>query len=95
VLRLYPWGRNYNPLICNSQESGLGGRVRVFDLPEGRSPCGAYNLIGNVAEWAGRNLAVGGSWRDHCDDVKQWSRRCDGPQYDVGFRYCAEEGAVR
>ena len=25
--------------------------MRVFELPEGRSACGAYHLVGNVAQW--------------------------------------------
>jgi formylglycine-generating enzyme required for sulfatase activity len=89
--RVYPWGNEYDPLRCNAADSGRGGRVRVFDLPEGRPPCGAFHLVGNVAEWTGGGQVLGGSWRNNCRDPEGWRRCCEGPAVYVGFRYCVFE----
>jgi formylglycine-generating enzyme required for sulfatase activity len=85
----FPWGADYVPYWCNARDSGWGGPVRVFEIADGRSPCGAFNLVGNVYEWCGNAHVIGGSWRSSCvtpDIVKA----ADGPKDDIGFRYWAE-----
>lgn len=86
--RVYPWGQTYQPARCNAVESGWGGPLRVFDLPQGRSACGAYHLVGNVWEWVGPNRVAGGSWEESCEDRESWHRTHTEPSVRVGFRYC-------
>lgn len=45
--RKWPWGNEFDPAKCN----GGSGPVPVRSYPEGRSPCGCYNMAGNVWEW--------------------------------------------
>ncbi|MFC1569376.1 SUMF1/EgtB/PvdO family nonheme iron enzyme [bacterium] len=72
---LYPWGDNYSSNKCNSAESGNQNVVAVDSYPEGRSPFGCYNMMGNVYEWVDespndsdqfKNLA-GGCWAVSCE----------------------------
>jgi formylglycine-generating enzyme required for sulfatase activity len=45
--RTWPWGKDFDASRCNP-----GGRTMpVRSFPEGRSPCGCYNMSGNVWEW--------------------------------------------
>jgi formylglycine-generating enzyme required for sulfatase activity len=48
----YPWGNEPLPGRCNSKESGLGttSPVGLFS-PEGDSPDGVIDMVGNVWEW--------------------------------------------
>lgn len=48
----YPWGNEPLPGRCNSKESGLGATspVGLFS-PEGDSPEGLIDMVGNVWEW--------------------------------------------
>lgn len=50
--RLYPWGNQWRAGITNI---GLkpGKIEEVGRFPEGASPCGAQDMIGNVWEWTG------------------------------------------
>jgi formylglycine-generating enzyme required for sulfatase activity len=66
--RQYPWGDSWNDRAAASKEKG--GQVRaVKSYPEGRSPFGAYDMVGNVWEWTsddaldadGKNLTKDGS----------------------------------
>ena len=46
----YPWGNEWDERASASEETG--GRVRaVKSYPAGRSPFGAYDMVGNVWEW--------------------------------------------
>jgi len=91
----YPWGNLYAPIKCNSCKTGMGGPAPVFDFSDGRSPCGCYNLVGNVAEWGdavgdmapGCWWVLGGSWEDDCSNMESWSKPCNAPNYNIGFRY--------
>jgi len=44
----YPWGNEFDPTRLNASQ---GGTQRVGSRPTGRSPCGAYDMAGNVWEW--------------------------------------------
>ena len=48
----YPWGNEWNDEMSESAETK--GKVRpVKNFPKGRSPLGAFDMIGNVWEWTG------------------------------------------
>jgi serine/threonine-protein kinase len=49
--RPYPWGNDFNPLHCNTSESGIGGLTEVGRFPNGASPSGCCDMIGNVLQW--------------------------------------------
>jgi len=49
--RVYPWGSAFDAAKCNSRESGVKGTSLVGSYPEGASPCGAFDMAGNVWEW--------------------------------------------
>lgn len=52
----YPWGNEWNDEAAQSRE--VEGKIRpVKSLEAGRSPYGAYEMIGNVWEWTS-DLAV-------------------------------------
>jgi hypothetical protein len=48
----YPWGDGEPAsLVANSLEAGIGGLTPVGLFESGRSSVGAYDLVGNAAEW--------------------------------------------
>jgi len=49
--RRLPWGNERDPSRANTRESGLGGAAPVGSFPEGASPYGALDIVGNVWEW--------------------------------------------
>ncbi len=73
--RLYPWGERYDSSLCNSAESGHGTTVPVDSYPEGKSPYGCYNMVGNVLEWVNEPhldsneyyYVRGGCWAVSCE----------------------------
>ncbi|MBV8859050.1 MAG: SUMF1/EgtB/PvdO family nonheme iron enzyme [Acidobacteria bacterium] len=48
----YPWGDQADASRCNTEESGNVGTTEVDRYPDGKSPCGAYDMSGNVWEWS-------------------------------------------
>jgi formylglycine-generating enzyme required for sulfatase activity len=48
---VYPWGAEWLPLHANSRETALNRAVSVGLFPEGTSPCGALDMVGNTWEW--------------------------------------------
>ncbi|MGF1507096.1 MAG: formylglycine-generating enzyme family protein [Anaerolineae bacterium] len=63
--RLFPWGDTYQPGYANVNEvhDGLGQRDMqrtspVGQFPQGVSPYGTLDMVGNVQEWCGS------AWRD-------------------------------
>jgi serine/threonine-protein kinase len=73
--RLYPWGETYKSNLCNSAESGNRRPVAVDAYPEGISPFGCYQMVGNVFEWVDEShpksekykYLRGGSWAVSCE----------------------------
>lgn len=57
---LYPWGDGA-PTCERARSAGCGdGATMVGSLPAGATPCGVFDLAGNVAEWtAARELPDG------------------------------------
>lgn len=47
----YPWGNVFAPAWVNDAELGLGSPTPVGTFESGRDDEGAYDLLGNVAEW--------------------------------------------
>ena len=48
--RLFPWGNEWDAAKAHVEDQ-RGGTLPVGSRPSGRSPYGAYDMIGNVAEW--------------------------------------------
>ena len=49
--RLFPWGDKFDGARCNAARGARARLEPVDALPEGATPHGIFNLIGNVAEW--------------------------------------------
>jgi len=49
--RIYPWGNDWQPGYCNSEELGLGRTAPVGSFPAGAGPYGALDMVGNIWEW--------------------------------------------
>jgi formylglycine-generating enzyme required for sulfatase activity/tRNA A-37 threonylcarbamoyl transferase component Bud32 len=49
--RSFPWGSAWNANAANTQTANRGRPAPVGSYPEGRSPEGIFDLIGNVWEW--------------------------------------------
>jgi len=47
----YPWGDSWESHLCNTEEVGAGGTLPVDTFPNGASPFGVYDLMGNAMEW--------------------------------------------
>lgn len=49
--RLYPWGSEFEPARCAPGGQPTRDTFPVEVLPEGKSPFGVLQMVGNVAEW--------------------------------------------
>lgn len=49
--RTYPWGGEWDPCRCNSDESGLKRTSPVGVYPSGATQHGVLDIAGNVYEW--------------------------------------------
>ncbi len=49
--RLYPWGNTFDAQRLNCAEAKLSGTTPVDGFAAGVSPCGAWDMAGNVWEW--------------------------------------------
>jgi iron(II)-dependent oxidoreductase len=47
----YPWGNSFDPSRANTWNGGVGCVVAANAYPEGCTPNGVYQLVGNVWEW--------------------------------------------
>lgn len=47
----FPWGNKWNPTLLNSWQEGPNHTTPVASYPKGASPCGAFDMAGNVWEW--------------------------------------------
>jgi len=79
----WPWGRQIRPNHCN--QSGTGTSA-VSAFPEGASPFGCQDMIGNAWEWVGHELS---------DDWHHWRLIRGGSYYrpDASIWY-AEGGPL-
>jgi formylglycine-generating enzyme required for sulfatase activity len=69
--RTYPWGDMWDATRANTNDGGPGRTTPVGSYPDGVSPCGAYDLAGNVWEWTSSLLQpyayVAGDGRERLD----------------------------
>jgi formylglycine-generating enzyme required for sulfatase activity len=49
--RRYPWGEAWEPERCNNSQTGPGHTTPVGQYPEGDSPYGVSEMVGQVWEW--------------------------------------------
>ncbi len=49
--RKYPWGEEIRGRAANTKESGIGELTSVDAFAAGKSPCGWYDMAGNVMHW--------------------------------------------
>ena len=54
--REYSWGSEWRGRAANAGESSAGHLVAVGKYPEGKSPFGALDMIGNAWEWTATDL---------------------------------------
>lgn len=47
----YPWGNSFDPRFANTWASGRHETVSIEEFPDGTTPNGVRQLIGNVWEW--------------------------------------------
>jgi formylglycine-generating enzyme required for sulfatase activity len=66
---LYPWGDEWQPARCNSDDSGVNATTPVTSYPQGASPFGLLDMAGNVWEWT-RSL---------------WGKDYHGPDYGYPY----------
>jgi formylglycine-generating enzyme required for sulfatase activity len=68
---LFPWGEEFDPEACQFNRDGLARYISTAPVgahPRGISPCGAMDMVGNVAEWCADGpgpasaYLKGGSW---------------------------------
>ena len=95
--RTFPWGNEIDKPRCNTAEAGVGNTTPVGTFPDGISPFGCYDLLGNVWEWSSTwydenqtfRIVRGGAWyynHDHasCSSYDFFSR--DYSEFVIGFR---------
>lgn len=96
--REFPWGDIWRDNYCNSSEAGIGttSPVGLFS-PQGDSPYGCVDMLGNVWEWTATKYRVnknrislcGGAFNDNQGAISARYRLSSDPSRmgpDVGFR---------
>ena len=104
--RIWPWGDRFAFSRVNAGGEKWGERDGfIYAAPvgsftsgakDGRSPYGAADMAGNVAEWTDEALVAGGSSRSSPSGVRASASRAHEPSYrafDVGFRCARSEGS--
>lgn len=95
--RRFAWGEEWDPDRCNTRLSGYGGTTPVDRFPSGVSPCGCYDMSGNVWEWTStwlneekkQKVLKGSSWSKYGILPWCWYRfnyEPDSGYINVGFR---------
>jgi formylglycine-generating enzyme required for sulfatase activity len=69
--RIYPWGNTWDAKRCNWRENGFHmATTSVYAYPQGASPYGLLDMVGNVWEWT-RSL---------------WGKSGENPDYRYPYR---------
>ncbi|MBI5831301.1 MAG: SUMF1/EgtB/PvdO family nonheme iron enzyme [Armatimonadetes bacterium] len=90
--RLFPWGERWDPTCLNA---GLRANctTAVDAFPQGRSPYGVYDMLGNVWEWCidryDRRGYVNGSNRNPIGPASGLDRVCRGGAWNYIREYAA------
>jgi formylglycine-generating enzyme required for sulfatase activity len=76
--------------------SDAAGPDAVGSRPDGATPEGLLDMVGNVAEWVRQGdhyVAMGGSFKSElASELKVWSQQAaSGARADVGFRCAYDE----
>ncbi len=80
--RIYPWGNEWDAKKCNSRESGNARTTPVTKYPQGASPYGVMDMLGNVMEFCLTHLLTGKSELDGGDE-----RITRGSRFDYSVDY--------
>jgi len=67
----FPWGDSFDASRSNVWASRIGTTVPVKQFPQGSTPNGVYQLIGNVWEWTDDPFCLNDESRDH--ESNQWA----------------------
>jgi toxoflavin biosynthesis protein ToxD len=95
--RLLPWGDRWDPGRLNSEASKNMGTTPVGAFPDGASPFGVVDAVGNVFQWTatslddGRRVLKGCGWDDEltlCRPAFRHGRPSESRHILIGFR-CA------
>lgn len=95
--QIFPWGDAWDPARANSAASGVLGTTRVTRYPDGASPYGILDAVGNVFQWTassfgdGRRVLKGCAWDDDaglCRPAFRHGRPAESRHILIGFR-CA------
>ena len=95
--RWFPWGNRWDAGRLNSAERGPEGTTPVAAYPNGRSPFGLYDAVGNVFQWTataypdGRQVLKGCAWDDErglCRPAFRHGRPPSSRHILIGYR-CA------
>lgn len=89
--RRWPWGNDDDVTRANVKEAGIGTTSPVGRFPDGASPEGVVDLIGNVREWtntwADGRVLRGGSYLDELPECLPSRRlRPTSELFGHGFR---------
>ena len=94
---VFPWGNFWDPERLNSSTRGPSGTSPVRKYPNGASPFGLFDAVGNVFQWTasslpdGRRIVKGCAWDDEpglCRPAFRHGRPAESRHILIGFR-CA------
>jgi formylglycine-generating enzyme required for sulfatase activity len=89
---IYPWGNVWDPVRCNSTESGPDDATAVIAYPKGASPYGILDMAGNVWEWTG---SLYRPYPYDPNDGREDPNRLDGERALRGGAYYSSARRVR
>ncbi len=89
----YPYGKDYDADKCNTAgaDGSPKGLVAAGSKRGCMSPSGAFDMVGNAAEWTSDGTVNGGTSLKNGEDATcgSGSRRAGGAPH-IGFRCCAD-----